>query len=147
MARARSGQAPASRRTLALPARCIDALRELQERQERERTTAGARREDHNLVFASRYGTPLVPSAVRRDFRYAIRGAAGLDPGEWTPRELRHSFVSLLSDSGIPLEEISRLVGHKSTTVTEIVYRKQIRPVMQSGAAAMNRIFGADARS
>jgi integrase len=55
--------------------------------------------------------------------------------------------VSLLSDSGIPLEEISRLMGHKSTTVTEIVYRKQIRPVMQSGAAAMNRIFGADARS
>jgi integrase len=136
-----------SRRTLALPARCVDALRELQERQERERTTAGARREDHNLVFASRYGTPLVPSAVRRDFRCAIRGATGLDPGEWTPRELRHSFVSLLSDSGIPLEEISRLVGHKSTTVTEIVYRKQIRPVMQSGAAAMNHIFGAGARS
>jgi integrase len=56
-------------------------------------------------------------------------------------------FESLLSDSGIPLEEISRLVGHKSTTVTEIAYRKQIRPVMQSGAAAMNRIFGAGARS
>lgn len=37
---------------------------------------------------------------------------------------------------------ISRLIGHKSTTVTELVYRKQIRPVMQSGADAMDRIFG-----
>ena len=50
--------------------------------------------------------------------------------------------MSLLSDSGTPLEEISRLIGHKSTTVTELVYRKQIRPVMQSGAEAMDRIFG-----
>ncbi len=70
-----------------------------------------------------------------------------MDAGEWTPRELRHSFVSLLSDSGIPLEEISRLVGHKSTVVTELVYRKQIRPVLQSGAAAMDRIFGSCERA
>jgi integrase len=46
-------------------------------------------------------------------------------------RELRHSFVSLLSDSDTPIEEISRLIGHKSTTVTELVYRKQIRPAVQ----------------
>ncbi|GGT06892.1 hypothetical protein GCM10010156_75290 [Planobispora rosea] len=57
---------------------------------------------------------------------------------------LRHSFVSLLSDNGVPLEEISRLVGHRSTTVTEIVYRKQIRPVLQGGAVAMDRIFEGD---
>ncbi len=50
--------------------------------------------------------------------------------------------MSLLSDSGTPLEEISRLIGHKSTTVTELVYRKQIRPVVQSRAEAMDRIFG-----
>lgn len=37
----------------------------------------------------------------------------------------------------------SLLVGHKSTTVTELVYRKQIRPVLQTGATAMDRIFGA----
>ncbi len=65
----------------------------------------------------------------------------GLNPAEWTPRELRHSFVSLLSDNGIPLEEISRLVGHSSTAVTEAVYRKQIRPVLQPVPMAMDRIF------
>ena len=48
--------------------------------------------------------------------------AAGLDPHEWTPRELRHSFVSLLSD-GVPIEQISRLVGHSGTTTTETIYR------------------------
>ena len=58
---------------------------------------------------------------------------AGLPPGEWTPRELRHSFVSLMSDAGVPLEEIARLVGHGSTKVTETVYRKQLRPVLTGG--------------
>jgi hypothetical protein len=31
------------------------------------------------------------------------------DPKEWTPRELRRSFVSVLSDAGVPLDAISQL--------------------------------------
>jgi integrase len=59
------------------------------------------------------------------------------------PRELRHSFVSLLSDAGVPLEEIARLVGHGSTTVTETVYRKQLRPVLTGGTQVMDTLFQA----
>ncbi|MFC5818320.1 tyrosine-type recombinase/integrase [Nonomuraea harbinensis] len=127
-----------SRRTLALPRRCVEVLRLHREEQRREQGdswTIGG------LVFASSAGTELDASNVRRAFRVVIRDAKGLNPAEWTPRELRHSFVSLLSDNGIPLEEISRLVGHSSTAVTEAVYRKQIRPVLQAGAMAMDRIF------
>lgn len=130
-----------SRRTLALPQRCVDALRGHEIDQARDRTVAGECWQDHGLVFASRVGTPLDPSHVRRDFRAAIASAVGVNAQDWTPRELRHSFVSLLSDNGVPLEEISRLVGHSSTAVTELVYRKQIRPVMQEGATVMDRIF------
>ncbi|GAA5769693.1 hypothetical protein Aros01_06213 [Streptosporangium roseum] len=55
---------------------------------------------------------------------------------------LRHSFVSLLSDDGdLSIDEIAKLCGHAGTTVTETVYRHQIRPVIQTGAPAMNRIF------
>ena len=130
-----------SRRTLALPQRCVEALTQQQEAQAAERAAAGERWTEHGLVFTSKVGTPLDPSHARGHFRAAIRDAEGVDPAEWTPRELRHSFVSLLSDDGVPLEEISRLVGHSSTAVTEEVYRKQIRPVVQTGAVAMDRIF------
>ena len=41
-------------------------------------------------------------------------------------------------------EEIVRLVGHRSTTVTEAVYRKQLRPVLTEGAEAMDRIFASE---
>jgi len=49
----------------------------------------------------------------------------------------------VLSDAGVPLEEISRLVGHAGTTVTELVYRHQLKPVIQTGATIMDELFGA----
>ena len=42
----------------------------------------------------------------------------------------------------MPIEQISLLVGHSGTTVTELVYRKQIRPVIQDGATVMDVLFG-----
>lgn len=122
-----------SRRRLALPQRCVGALRG-----HRAIRTA----EPDSLVFGSATGTPLDAHNVRRSFRRVVR-AAGLNAGEWTPRELRHSFVSLLSDSGVPIEHISRLVGHSGTAVTEAVYRQQLRPVLEEGATAMDAIFPA----
>jgi integrase len=88
---------------------------------------------------AHRGGTPADASHVRRSFRKVV-AAAGLDPRKWRPRELRHGFVSLLSDADVPIERISRLVGH-STTTTEVIYRKQIRPVIGPGAEFMERTF------
>ncbi|GAA2066947.1 hypothetical protein GCM10009801_13890 [Streptomyces albiaxialis] len=89
-------------------------------------------------------GTGLDAANVRRALRQALARVDGITPAEWTPRELRHSFVSLLSDRGLSTEEISKLVGHSSTSVTEEVYRKQIRPVVQTGAVAMDAIFKAN---
>jgi integrase len=135
---------PKSRRTLALSERCIAALRRQQEVQIRQRREAGPYWQDLGLVFTSSVGTELDASNVRKAFRKVLSGADGIDPAEWSPRELRHSFVSILSDKGVPLEEISRLVGHSSTAVTETVYRKQIRPVIQTGATVMDEVFGKD---
>lgn len=132
-----------SRRTLALPQRCVDALKAHQARQARLRSSrlkAEQEWTDHDLVFASETGTVLDAANVRRAFRRIVK-VAGLVANDWTPRELRHSFVSLLSDDGVPIEKISLLVGHSGTTVTEAVYRHQIRPVVQDGASVIDRLF------
>lgn len=61
---------------------------------------------------------------------------------DWTPRELRHSFVSMLSDMGLEVDKIAQLVGHTGgSTVTEVVYRHQLRPVLQTGALALDQRF------
>ena len=119
----------------------VDALRAHVERQGQERAAADARWSDHDLVFCTRTGAPLDAANVRREFRAACTAAR---IGErWTPRELRHSFVSLMSSSGVLIEEIARLVGHASSRTTEVVYRDELRPVLTTGAEAMDTLFTA----
>jgi integrase len=131
---------PRSRRTLALPRRCAEALREQRVRQLADRLSAGPLWQDHGLVFASAVGTPLDNHNVRREFR-VITEAAGLGT-TWVPRELRHTFVSLLSAHGVPVEAIALLAGHNQTSTTELVYRHQIVPALTRGAEVMDEIFG-----
>ena len=123
---------------------CVDALRRQRVQQASERLAAGDQWEDTGLVFTTALGTAMDAANVRRDFRRALRLVPGLNPGDWTPRELRHSFVSLLSNAEVPIEQISQLVGHRGTTVTELVYRHQLKPVVQTGATVMDRLFGTD---
>ncbi len=66
--------------------------------------------------------------------------AAGLGAG-WAPRDLRYTFVSLMSADGVPIEEIARLAGHNQTATTELVYRHELRPVINTGAEVMDRIL------
>jgi len=129
-----------SRRTLGLPQAVIDALREHRVQQDEEKAAAAELWRDTGLVFTSMVGTELDAANVRRYFRGICR-TAGIGE-DWAPRELRTSFVSLLSASGVPVEEIARLAGHSSSRTTEVIYRKELRPVLVKGAEVMDQIFG-----
>jgi integrase len=133
-----------SRRTLALAQAAVQALREHRKQQAGDRLAAGTLWRDHGLVFASAIGTPLDAANVRREFR-KITEAAGLGV-DWAPRDLRHTFVSLMSADGVPIEEIARLAGHNRTATTELVYRHELRPVIATGAEVMDRILSMSGR-
>jgi len=128
-----------SRRTLGLPQVAVQALRAWSASQAGERRAAGQGWQDTGLVFTNHRGAPLDAGNVRKMFkRVCIEAGAG---DGWTPRELRTTFVSLLSHRGVSIEEIARLVGHASTRTTEVVYRRELRPVITTGAEIMDQIF------
>ena len=80
---------------------------------------------------------------MRRTSAGRSRGSPGKRGSARTGRrELRHSFVSIMSDREVPIETIADLVGHSSTAVTEEVY--QLKPVITKGAQTMNTIFNED---
>ena len=116
------------------------ALREHRKRQAEDRWLAGPLWRDHELVFSSTVGTPLNANNVIRAFR-ALTEKAGLGRA-WVPREMRHTFVSVLSANGVPVESIALLAGHDRTTTTELVYRHEIRPALTQGTEVMDNIFG-----
>ena len=80
---------------------------------------------------------PVQPHRLRRDRIHGRVGVLGT-----VPREMRHTFVSLLSSSGTALEDLADLVGHRGTATTETVYRKVIVPELRRGAEVMDQLFG-----
>jgi len=128
-----------SRRTLKLPEIAVEALRGQRQRQVRERADAGELWQERGLVFTTSVGTGYESHNLRRDFR-RVTAAAGLG-ARWVPKELRTSFVSMMSYQGVPVEEIARLAGHASSRTTEVIYRRELRPVITTGAEVMDQIF------
>jgi site-specific recombinase XerD len=115
-------------RTLELPALCVEVLRAHRVAQLQVRVAAGERWIGLDLVFSTALGSPLDAANVRRAFR-RVAEAAGLDAKVWTPRELLHSFRFAAIQHRLAIEDISHLVGHANTRVTESGYRKELRPV------------------
>jgi integrase len=128
-----------SRRVFQIPEIAVAALRELVLRQAAARAKAGTAWKENDLVFCTSLGGPMYATDVQMEFK-RITEKAGLGR-DWTPRELRHTFVSLLSDSGVPIEQIADAVGHSSTRTTEVVYRHQLRPVTRTAAIALGPLF------
>jgi integrase len=129
---------PASRRSLMLPKRAIGALQEHKKRQAAERLAAGTRWQDRNLVFCHEDGRPYSRDALNWRFSRVSR-RAGI--GRWHAHEGRHTAVSIMSSNGVPIQDIADTVGHKSTHVTETVYRHVIIPAIRGGATVMDDIF------
>ncbi|MDQ2813089.1 MAG: tyrosine-type recombinase/integrase [Actinomycetota bacterium] len=93
----------------------------------------------HRPGLHDHYRHDVRPAQHQTQFRQITKAAAlGED---WVPRELRHTFVSIMSADGVPVEEIARLAGHQQTSTTELVYRRELRPVITTGAEIMDRIF------
>ena len=131
-----------SKRTIRMPRQAVTVLLALRKEQAAARLKLGALYDTRGLaiVFGDGAGAPRWPQDVRRQFT-TLCGRAGIGT-HWTPREQRHSFVSVLSNAGVDIEEIADAVGHINSTVTKAVYRHQIADEITSAATAMDAIFG-----
>ncbi len=127
-----------SKRSLELPKRAIAALTVHKARQAEERRAAGEAWHDNDLVFCHENGDPYTSDQLNWRFSKMTR-RAGI--GHWHAHEGRHTAVSIMSSKGVPIQEISDTVGHKSTHVTETVYRHVIVPEIRGGATVMDDIF------
>lgn len=47
----------------------------------------------------------------------------------------------MMSYQGVPVEEIARLARHAISRTAEVVYRRELRPVITTGADVMDQIF------
>ena len=98
---------------------------------------AGALWQDHGLVFAPAIGAPLDAANVRREFR-KITEAVGIGT-EWAPRVLRHTFVPWFR--GRRACRGDRSSGWAQPHRHHGPCLHELRPVITTGAEAMDRIL------
>ena len=103
-----------SRRTVALTPQATEALRMQQVRQNLE-GSAGTL----DLVFTSSRGTALFDSNIRRHWQ-KVSSKLGLPPMHW--HDLRHSAATIMLAQGVPIEVVSRVLGHASIRITADIY-------------------------
>lgn len=76
-------------------------------------------RDDDCLVFTTSTGSAIRPHSFRRIWASATK-RAGLEG--LRPHDLRHTHAAILLSAGVPMEKISRRLGHASLAVTDLIY-------------------------
>ena len=121
----------AGKRSVALPSPAVEALNAAWLQQAKDRLAAGEKWHDEGLVFTTATGGALSPTNVSRDFR-RIRDGAGLPP--LPLHSLRHTAVSVQIAAGVPLEVVSKRIGHRRLSITADTYG-HLLPEADQGAA------------
>ncbi len=129
-----------SKRTIALSASLVRALKAHQDAQAFERRQAGAAWQESGLVFVSRTGTALDARNLTREFKLHL-AAAGL-PETIRFYDLRHAAASLLIADGVSVTAVSAMLGHALTSTTLNVYAHVLPGAERVTADAMDRLLG-----
>ena len=106
----------ASRRTIDLPQRALEALRSHRKIQAEERLRAGSEWQDNGLMFTTRKGTPLDAQNVVNRFFKPLLKLAGLPNIRW--HDLRHTYATLLLARGTHPTYVQKSLGHASVQLT-----------------------------
>jgi hypothetical protein len=125
-----------SDRAVMLPAVAIAALLRHQAAQQEEIGWAGTKwRNEWNLVFTTKVGTPLDERKVLGRFQN-ILASAGLP--RMRIHDLRHSAVAILIAQGVNIKAISELLGHSSVAFTLQVYGHLLEETRREAADKMD---------
>ena len=120
-----------SRRSVAIPAKTVMALKAHRSRQAETRLAVGPDYDPRGFVFAKPDGTPLTPATATRRFK---RLASTLNLPELSIHGLRHSYATIALESGVPAKVTQEQLGHSSIATTLDIYSHAV-PGLQEDAA------------
>lgn len=128
----------ASNRTAEMPATTAGALGQHKVRQAKDRLKAGDKWRDGNYVFTHPLGGLLDPSNLTQNY-HRISEAAGL--GKRRLHGLRHTAAALMLAQGVPLEVVSKALGHAGYAITADIYGHIGQEAQRKAADAMDGLF------
>ena len=124
------------RRKIALCDEGTAVLRRVRGQQADRRLQTGSAWQGLGHVFTDEIGTPIDPERITRSFERIVKehDLPHLIP----PHGLRHTWVSILSAAGVPIDVISKQAGHASVAFTLDIYSHMIDSVERKAADAVD---------
>jgi len=89
-------------------------------------------------VFTSRFGTPLAAKTPADHLRRVLV-ALGLPHVVW--HDLRHTVATMMLASGVPLQLVSKILGHASVQITADLYNYIPPEATREAAEALERVL------
>jgi len=132
-----------SRRTVPLPAFALDCLRRHRRDQLDRFERLGLWRTNDSLVF-DRASEPWNPNTFGTEF---ARRARLLKLPRIRLHDLRHSYATLMLESGVDLKTVSQALGHSTIRITADTYAHVTPAMQQSAADRLDRIIGRSRKS
>lgn len=127
-----------SKRVIKIPYEAVNALKEHQIEQIKERFKLGDRWQDSGKVFTQCNGKPIHPDTISGWFSRFIK-KNDLPPIHL--HSLRHTNASLLIASGVDLRTVSKRLGHSNMTTTSNIYTHAIKSADERAAELLNDIL------
>jgi integrase len=130
-----------SRRSIALDAGTVTALKTWRKKQLEDRFKMGAGWQDRDdRVFTLATGAPASPDLLTRSFDDAVAGAR---PGlpRITLHGLRHAHATAMLAAGVPLKIVADRLGHASVRVTGDVYSHVVAGLDEQAAETVGRLL------
>lgn len=105
---------------------------------------------EYGLVFSSEVGTPISPRNLLRHFKQALKRAflpenlhEATDHQRYLTtlrfHDLRHTAGSLMLAAGVPMVDVSKLLGHSSVAVTAAIYAHSYEDNKRKAVAAVTK--------
>ncbi|WP_392508812.1 tyrosine-type recombinase/integrase [Naumannella halotolerans] len=117
-AKVRGTKTTDSYRTISLSGAAVTVLKDVQKRQEAERTKAANVWTETGLAFTTALGTGIGERNLNRTLETVSKTAKV----KATPHTLRHTYATTALLNGVPLHVVSRNLGHASIRITADIY-------------------------
>ena len=132
-----------SRRSIALPAITVEALRSHRAKQGEERLALGPAYNDHDLVCPRPGGAPWPPDMFSSAFAAAVR-RSGMHAFRF--HDLRHSHASKLLKAGVHPKVVSERLGHAGIGITLDTYSHVLPGIQEDAVQRLNAVLASAIR-
>ena len=127
-----------STRDIPLPESLVEILKEYQQWWIEQKQMRGDLWSKTDRLFVQENGNPINPSTI---YQWITKFEAVNGLKHIPPHSLRHTYITLQVNAGVPLKVVSQLAGHSNEKITLDIYTHIVKDQDRQASAVINNLL------